>query len=182
VVTELPDLVGPERVVDKIRDAVNSKKLEGIHNVVDLTDRENGLRLVIELKTGFDPDSVLEALYRFTPLEETFGINNIALVAGRPQQLGVIELLQVYLAHRMDVVRRNIERLRGTIEIDSVEGQRSRPLPEERLDLLKVVESSPALRARPEAVAPWAAASASMAPQIWWWVSMTNPLETTFLD
>jgi DNA gyrase subunit A len=106
VVTELPYLVGPERVVDKIRDAVNSKKLEGIHNVVDLTDRENGLRLVIELKTGFDPDSVLEALYRFTPLEETFGINNIALVAGRPQQLGVIELLKVYLAHRMDVVRR----------------------------------------------------------------------------
>ena len=106
VVTELPYLVGPERVVDKIRDAVNAKKLEGIHNVVDLTDRENGLRLVIELKTGFDPDSVLEALYRFTPLEETFGINNIALVAGRPQQLGVIELLKVYLAHRMDVVRR----------------------------------------------------------------------------
>ena len=106
VVTELPYLVGPERVVDKIRDAVNSKKLEGIHNVVDLTDRENGLRLVIELKTGFDPESVLEALYRFTPLEETFGINNIALVAGRPQQLGVIELLEVYLGHRMEVVRR----------------------------------------------------------------------------
>jgi DNA gyrase subunit A len=106
VVTELPYLVGPERVVDKIRDAVNSKKLEGIHNVVDLTDRENGLRLVIELKTGFDPDSVLEALYRFTPLEETFGINNIALVSGRPQQLGVNELLQVYLGHRMEVVRR----------------------------------------------------------------------------
>ncbi len=106
VVTELPYLVGPERVVDKIRDAVNSKKLEGIHNVVDLTDRENGLRLVIELKTGFDPDSVLEALYRFTPLEETFGINNIALVGGRPQQLGVIELLNVYLRHRMEVVRR----------------------------------------------------------------------------
>ncbi len=106
VVTELPYLVGPERVVDKIRDAVNSKKLEGIHNVVDLTDRENGLRLVIELKTGFDPESVLEALYRFTPLEETFGINNIALVSGRPQQLGVIELLSVYLGHRMEVVRR----------------------------------------------------------------------------
>ena len=106
VVTELPYLVGPERVVDKIRDAVNSKKLEGIHNVVDLTDRENGLRLVIELKTGFDPESVLEALYRFTPLEETFGINNIALVSGRPQQLGVLELLGVYLGHRMEVVRR----------------------------------------------------------------------------
>ena len=72
VVTELPYLVGPERVIDKIRDAVGSKKLEGIHNVVDLTDRDNGLRLIIELKTGFDPSSVIEALYRLTPLEESF--------------------------------------------------------------------------------------------------------------
>ena len=106
VVTELPYLVGPERVIDKIRDGVSAKKLEGIHNVVDLTDRENGLKLVIELKTGFDPDSVLEALYRFTPLEESFGINNVALVAGRPQQLSLKQLLEVYLGHRLEIVRR----------------------------------------------------------------------------
>jgi DNA gyrase subunit A len=106
VVTELPYLVGPERVIDKIRDAVGSKKLEGIHNVVDLTDRDNGLRLVIELKTGFDPNSVIEALYRLTPLEESFGINNVALVEGRPQQLPLKALLEVYLAHRIEVVTR----------------------------------------------------------------------------
>lgn len=106
VVTELPYLVGPERVIDKIRDAVTSKKLEGIHNVVDLTDRDNGLRLVIELKTGFDPQSVAEALYRLTPLEESFGINNVALVAGRPQQLPLKALLEVYLNHRIDIVTR----------------------------------------------------------------------------
>lgn len=106
VVTELPYLVGPERVIEKIRDAVNSKKLEGIHNVVDLTDRENGLRLIIELKTGFSPDSVIEALYRLTPLEESFGINNVALVEGRPQQLPLKALLEVYLAHRIEVTKR----------------------------------------------------------------------------
>jgi DNA gyrase subunit A len=106
VVTELPYLVGPERVVDRIREAVNAKKLTGIHDVVDLTDRENGLKLIIELKTGFDPDSVIEALYKFTPLEENFGVNNVALVSGRPQQLGLKSLLEVYLEHRLSVTRR----------------------------------------------------------------------------
>lgn len=106
VVTELPYQVGPERVVDRIREAVNAKKLEGIHDVVDLTDRENGLKLVIELKTGFDPSSVVEALYKFTPLEENFGVNNVALVDGRPQQLSLRELLQVYIGHRLEVVKR----------------------------------------------------------------------------
>ncbi|MDG2497073.1 MAG: DNA topoisomerase IV subunit A [Aquiluna sp.] len=106
VVTELPYLVGPERVIDKIRDAVGAKKLEGIHNVVDLTDRENGLRLVIELKTGFDPQSVIEALYRLTPLEESFGVNNVALVDGRPQQMPLKALLEVYLEHRISVTKR----------------------------------------------------------------------------
>lgn len=106
VVTELPYLVGPERVIEKIRDAVNAKKLEGIHNVVDLTDRENGLKLVIELKTGINPDSVIEALYRLTPLEDSFGINNVALVSGRPQQLSFKELLEVYLNHRLAVTKR----------------------------------------------------------------------------
>jgi DNA gyrase subunit A len=106
VVTELPYLVGPERVTDKIRDAVNAKKIEGIHNIVDLTDRENGLRLIIELKSGFDPNSVIEALYRFTPLEDSFGINNVALVQGRPQQLPLKALLEVYLSHRFEVTKR----------------------------------------------------------------------------
>lgn len=106
VITELPYQVGPERVIDKIRDGVNSKKLQGIHNVVDLTDRENGLKLIVELKTGFDPDSVLDALYRYTPLEENYSINNVALVEGRPEQLSLKGLMQVYLDHRISVVRR----------------------------------------------------------------------------
>lgn len=106
VVTELPYLVGPEKVIEKIKDGVNAKKLQGISDVTDLTDRTNGLKLVIELKTGFDPQVVLDLLYRYTPMEDSFGINNVALVDGRPQTLGLRDLIGVYLAHRIIVTRR----------------------------------------------------------------------------
>ena len=106
IVTELPYLVGPERVIEKIKDAVNAKKLQGIADVTDLTDRHHGLRLVIGIKTGFDPQAVLDHLYRLTPLEDSFSINNVALVEGQPQTLGLRELLRVYLDHRISVVTR----------------------------------------------------------------------------
>ena len=113
VVSELPYLVGPEKVIEKIKDGVNSKKLQGISDVTDLTDRANGLKLVIGLKTGFDPEVVLELLYRFTPLEDSFGINNVALVNGRPATLGLRDLLGVYLAHRIVVTRRRSQNRLG---------------------------------------------------------------------
>ncbi|MFF5247675.1 DNA topoisomerase (ATP-hydrolyzing) subunit A [Streptosporangium sp. NPDC000095] len=106
VVTELPFNVGPERVVTKIRELVTAKKLQGISDLKDLSDRHKGLSLVIEIKNGFIPEAVLEELYRLTPMEETFGINNVALVDGEPRTLGLRELLQVYVDHRIDVVRR----------------------------------------------------------------------------
>ncbi|WP_295126558.1 DNA topoisomerase (ATP-hydrolyzing) subunit A [uncultured Leifsonia sp.] len=109
VVTELPYMVGPEKVIEKIKDGVNAKKLNGISDVTDLSDRQHGLRLVIGIKTGFSPEAVLEQLYRHTPLEEGFAINNVALVAGGPQTLGLRELLQVYLDHRVRVVTRRSE-------------------------------------------------------------------------
>ncbi|MEV6207628.1 DNA topoisomerase IV subunit A [Kitasatospora sp. NPDC051914] len=106
VVTELPYSVGPEKVIAKIKDLVNAKKLQGIADVKDLTDRENGLRLVIEVKNGFVPEALLEQLFKLTPMEETFGINNVALVDGQPLTLGLKELLEVYVDHRFEVVRR----------------------------------------------------------------------------
>jgi DNA gyrase subunit A len=106
VVTEMPYAVGLEKVVERIKVLVQSKKLQGISDVKDLTDMANGTRLVIEVKNGFNPDALLEQLYRQTPMEESFGINNVCLVDGQPRTLGLKELLQVFLEHRYTVVRR----------------------------------------------------------------------------
>ena len=124
VVTELPYMVGAEKVIEKIKDGVTSKKLSGISDVTDLTDRRHGLRLVIGIKTGFSPDAVLEQLYRYTPLEDSFNINNVALVNGGPQTLGLRDLLRVYVDHRLDVVtRRSRYRLARRLErLHLVEG------------------------------------------------------------
>ncbi|MCP3804022.1 DNA topoisomerase IV [Allokutzneria sp. A3M-2-11 16] len=106
-VTELPYGVGPEKIIEKITDEVNkSKRLTGIADVKDLTDRENGTRLVIECKVGVNPQALLTDLYRLTPLEQSFGINNLVLVDGQPRTLGLKGLLEVFLDHRYTVVRR----------------------------------------------------------------------------
>jgi DNA gyrase subunit A len=109
VVTELPYNVGPEKVIARIKDLVGAKKLAGIADVKDLTDRRRGLHLVIEIRSGFHPEAVLDELYRLTPMEETFGINNVALVDGQPRLLGLRGLLQIYVDHRIEVVRRRSE-------------------------------------------------------------------------
>jgi len=113
VVTEMPYGVGTEKVVERIKTLVQTKKLQGIADVKDLTDREKGLRLVIEVKNGFVPEALLEQLYRQTPLEDSFGINTVALVDGQPRTLGLKELLEVFLGHRFDVVRRRSVFRRG---------------------------------------------------------------------
>jgi len=107
--TELPYLVGPERVIAKIKDLVNNGKLDGISDVKNLSDRTSGLRLLIECKTGVSPERLLEQLYRFTPLEETFGINNVVLVEGVPTTLGLYDLCRHYVEHRLDVVVKRTE-------------------------------------------------------------------------
>ncbi len=106
VVTELPYGVGTEKVVERIKALVQGKKVQGIADVKDLTDREKGLRLVIEVKNGFVPETLLEQLYRQTPMEDSFGINTVALVDGQPRTLGLKQLLDVFLWHRYEVVRR----------------------------------------------------------------------------
>jgi DNA gyrase subunit A len=113
VVTELPYGVGPERVIERIKALVQGKKLQGISDVKDLTDREKGLRLVIEVKNGFVPEAILEQLYRLTPMEDSFGINAVALVDGQPRTLGLKAMLEVFLGHRYDVVRRRSVFRRG---------------------------------------------------------------------
>ncbi|MDP9796619.1 DNA gyrase subunit A [Catenuloplanes nepalensis] len=106
-VTELPYGIGAEKVIEKITDEVNkTRRLQGIADVKDLTDRENGTRLVIECKVGVNPQALLADLYRLTPLEQSFGVNNLVLLDGQPQTLGLKALLEVFLNHRYSVVTR----------------------------------------------------------------------------
>ena len=124
VVTELPYQVGQEKVIERIKTLVQTKKLQGIADVKDLTDREHGLRLVIEVRNGFHPDALLEQLYKLTPMEDSFGVNAVALVDGQPRTLGLTEMLQVFLDHRYDVVRRRslFRRAKARDRLHLVEG------------------------------------------------------------
>ena len=106
VVTELPYMVGPEKVIEKIKENVSAGRLKGISAVQNLTDRIHGLRLVIEIKNGFNPEAVLQQLYARTPLEDSFSINAVALVDGQPRTLGLKDMLRVFLDHRIDVTTR----------------------------------------------------------------------------
>lgn len=116
VVTELPFNVGPEKVIARIKELTSDKKLAGVSDVKDYSDRKTGLRLVIECKTGFNPSAVLDELYRLTPLEEGFAINNVALVDNQPQTLSLRELCHYFLQHRLDVTRRRTEYRRRRAE------------------------------------------------------------------
>ena len=116
VVTELPYTVGPEKIIAQIKTLVQSKKLTGIADVKDLTDLKNGTRLVIEIKNGFNPEAVLERLYKMTKLQDSFAINTVALVEGQPRTLGLLELLNVYLDHRLEVTLRRTKFRLGKAE------------------------------------------------------------------
>ncbi len=124
VVTQLPFTVGPERVIERIKELVQAKKLQGIADLVDLTDGEHGLRLELSVKAGFHAEAVLAELYRLTPLEERFSINNVTLVDGQPRLLGLKQLLEVFLDHRLNVVRRRSQyrRNRAAQRLHLVEG------------------------------------------------------------
>jgi DNA gyrase subunit A len=106
VVTELPYAIGPEQVIEKIKEAISAKRLIGVADVKDLSDRRTGLKLVIEAKAGHDPVALLAELYALTPLQVTYTINNTALVDGSPRVMNLRDLLGVYLDHRIEVVRR----------------------------------------------------------------------------
>ncbi len=101
-----------------------SKRLQGISDVVDLTDGDSGLNLVIEIKNGFHPEAVLEHLFKLTPMEDTVNVNAVALVDGQPQTLGLLQMLRVWLEHRLEVVRRRsaFRRTKAEARLHLVEG------------------------------------------------------------
>jgi DNA gyrase subunit A len=116
VVDELPYQVNKKTLQEKIAELVNEKKIEGIAHIQDESDK-SGMRLVIELKKGEVPEVVLNHLYKQTQLQDTFGMNMVALVDGRPKLLNLKEMLQSFLAHRREVItRRTVFELRKARE------------------------------------------------------------------
>ncbi len=105
VVTEIPYLVNKARLVERIAELVREKKLDGVADLRDESDRE-GVRVVVELRRDVDPEVILNRLYRYTPLQTTFGVNMVALVGGRPRLVDLRGLLRAFLAFREEVVRR----------------------------------------------------------------------------
>ena len=105
-VTELPYMVGPEKVVKRINDLIVDGKLPGIHDARNLSDRHHGLRILIECEPHIEPEKLYYDLFRLTPLEETFAVNNVVLVGGVPTTVGLYDLCRHYIDHRLDVVVR----------------------------------------------------------------------------
>ncbi|MCB0443761.1 MAG: DNA gyrase subunit A, partial [Flavobacterium sp.] len=108
IVTEIPYQVNKADMIKKTADLVNEKKIEGISNIRDESDR-NGMRIVYELKRDAVPNVVLNTLFKFTQLQSSFSVNNIALVNGRPQMLNLKELIHYFVEHRHDVVVRRAQ-------------------------------------------------------------------------
>ena len=108
VVTELPYQVNKARLVADIASLVNDKKIEGISDIRDESDRD-GMRIVIELKRGEQPEVVLNNLYKHTQLQTNFGVIMLSIVNGQPREFGLIDCLKKFLDHRVDVVRRRTD-------------------------------------------------------------------------
>jgi DNA gyrase subunit A len=108
VITEIPYQVNKSKVIERIAELVQDKKIEGVSDIRDESDRE-GMRIVVEIKRGEQPEVVLNNLYKFTQLQETFGMIMLAIVAGQPRTLSLIEAIQLFIEHRVNVVRRRTE-------------------------------------------------------------------------
>jgi len=108
IVTEIPYQVNKAEMIKRTADLVNDKKIEGIANIRDESDR-NGMRIVYILKRDATPNVVLNTLYKFTSLQSSFSVNNIALVKGRPQMLNLKDMIHYFIEHRHDVVVRRTQ-------------------------------------------------------------------------
>ena len=108
IVSEIPYMVNKADMIKKTADLINDKKLDGIHDIRDESDR-NGMRIVYELKRDAIPNIVLNKLFKYTQLQSSFSVNNIALVKGRPQQLNLKQIISHFVDHRHEVVVRRTQ-------------------------------------------------------------------------
>jgi DNA gyrase subunit A len=105
VITEIPYQVNKAKLIERIAELINDKKLEGISDLRDESDRE-GMRIMIELKRDAIPDIVLNNLYKMTPMQQSFGVINLAIVNGQPRELNLVDTLSIFIEHRREVIIR----------------------------------------------------------------------------
>ncbi len=105
VITEIPYQVNKAKLIERIAELINDKKIEGISDLRDESDRE-GMRIMIELKRDAIPDIVLNNLYKLTPMQQSFGVINLAIVNGQPRELNLVDTIGIFIEHRRDVVIR----------------------------------------------------------------------------
>src|SRR6202051_1054024 len=108
VITEIPYQVNKSRLIERIAELVQTKKIEGISDVRDESDRE-GMRVVIEIKRGEEPKIILNHLYKLTQMQESFGMILLSIVGGQPRELGLVPMLKLFIDHRVEVVRRRTQ-------------------------------------------------------------------------
>ena len=108
VITELPYQVNKARLIEHIAELVQVKKIDGIADIRDESDRD-GMRIVIEVKRDEEPEIILNHLFKHTQMQESFGMILLAIVGGQPRELGLVELLRLFIEHRVDVVRRRTQ-------------------------------------------------------------------------
>ncbi len=108
VITELPYQVNKKNLIQHIAELINNKKIEGIADIRDESDRD-GMRIVIEIKRDEEPEIILNKLFKMTQMQESFGMILLAIVAGQPRELGLLDLLRLFIEHRVDVVRRRTQ-------------------------------------------------------------------------
>ena len=121
VITEIPYQVNKSRLIERIADLVQNKKIEGISDVRDESDRD-GMRIVIEIKRGEESQLILNHLYKLTQMQESFGMILLAITGGQPREMGLVELLRLFLEHRRDVVLR-----RTRFDLRKARGARTHP-------------------------------------------------------
>jgi DNA gyrase subunit A len=108
VITQLPYQVNKARLIEHIAELIQNKKIEGIGDIRDESDRD-GMRIVIEIKRDEEPKIILNHLYKHTQMQESFGMILLAIVGGQPRELGLVDLLRLFIEHRVDVVRRRTQ-------------------------------------------------------------------------
>ena len=120
VITQLPYQVNKARLIEHIAELINDKKIDGVGDIRDESDRD-GMRIVIEVKRDEEPQIILNKLYKMTQMQESFGMILLAIVAGQPRELGLLQLLQLFIEHRVDVVRRRSQHeLRKALEREHI--------------------------------------------------------------